>query len=311
MGTMLRAYYEIVSEKHGVKGIINDYGVVIKLRFEYMEKDVEIALNRPFSEEEDALEKLGCATIDSYIDILLSDNDSARRVMLHYWYVDEISHGGEKYKLAHGIVSGHRRLADATFIHTSMIKKIYIDEKYAEAVIETKNTVYFCPLAYCRFDKQDIMPEFIPDYETIKAKYDGKIEYPTIEEDKVLLVFSNFDEYYFNSLYCRPKGAESALPYEGYAHVGMFQDSYLISCYEANIDLRYFPHYQNVEFYSENTGGKPWFIENIGDIILFAKTSKGLIKLEPGERKEVAIENAEEVKPVLPKGDLYPAGIIE
>ena len=54
MGTMLRAYYEIVSEKHGVKGIINDYGVVIKLRFEYMKKDVEITKQRPFSEDEDA-----------------------------------------------------------------------------------------------------------------------------------------------------------------------------------------------------------------------------------------------------------------
>ncbi len=310
MGTMLRAYYEIVSEKHGVKGIINDYGVVIKLRFEYMKKDVEIALHRPFSEDEDALEKLGQATIDSYIDNLFLQDETEKRVMLHYWYVDEVEHHGEKCLIAYGIVSGHRKLADATSIHTSPIKELYIDEEHAEAVIKTKNTVYFCPLAYCCFSKQDTMPEFIPDYETIKEKYDGKIEYPTIEEDKVLLVLSNFDEYYFNSLYYRPKGAEEPIEYENYSNTGMFQDSYLIECYEENIDLRYFPHYQNIEFYSEDSDDKPLYIENIGDIVLYAKTSKGLIKLMPGERKEVTKENAEKEKPVLPKGDLYPAGIM-
>jgi len=89
------------------------------------------------------------------------------------------------------------------------------------------------------------------------------------------------------------------------------QDSFLIGTKNHEIDLRYFPHYQNIEFYSEDTDDKPWYIENIGDVTLFAKTSKGLIKLLPGECKEVCSENAEAEKPVLATGDLYPAGIIE
>ena len=77
------------------------------------------------------------------------------------------------------------------------------------------------------------------------------------------------------------------------------------------LEKRYIPHYQNIDFYSEDTDGCPWFIENIGDAVIYAKTSMGTIKLEPGDRKEVAEENAEVETPVLPAGDLYPAGIIE
>ena len=78
-----------------------------------------------------------------------------------------------------------------------------------------------------------------------------------------------------------------------------------------SVDLRYFPHYQNVEFYSEHTDNMPLFIENIGDVVLYAKTSAGTIKMEPGERKQVIKDNAEDNTPILPGGDLYPAGIME
>lgn len=108
-----------------------------------------------------------------------------------------------------------------------------------------------------------------------------------------------------------PKGAEKPLPFENYPHVGTFQDSYLISCDGAPIDIRYFPHYQNIEFYAQFTDDKPFYIENIGDITLYAQTSEGVIRLEPGERKQVIKENAEKNSPILPGGDLYPAGIIE
>ena len=56
---------------------------------------------------------------------------------------------------------------------------------------------------------------------------------------------------------------------------------------------------------------EPLYLENIGDVPLYAKTFSGTICLQPGERKEVREENAEENPPMLPKGDLYPAGIIE
>ena len=74
------------------------------------------------------------------------------------------------------------------------------------------------------------------------------------------------------------------------------------------IDIRYFPHFQNIEFYSEDTNDCPLFVENIGDTVIYVRAHIGTIKLSPGERKEVAKGNVEKEKPILPDGDLYPAG---
>lgn len=261
MEKMLEKVYEIVSEKHGINGTINDYGVVIKLNFEYDGKSHEIALHRPFPADDQAMEKLGIDTIDSYIDNLALEQESDRKLQLHYWYINKHVCDGQEYIFANGIVSGHTRLADSTFIHTSAVEDIIVD--------------------------------------------------PTIEEDKVLLVLSNYDEFYFNSLYYKPSGAETNLEFFGSPHIGMFQDSFLIRCHDAKIDLRYFPHYQNIEFYMEQTEEHPLYVENIGDVTLYVRSSKGVIRLDPGDRKEVSEANAEEERPILPGGDLYPAGIID
>ena len=77
------------------------------------------------------------------------------------------------------------------------------------------------------------------------------------------------------------------------------------------MDLRYFPHYQNIEFYDMDTQGRPLYIENVGDSVLYVVTFVGTIRLAPGDRKLVSEENVEKKTPMLPDGDLYPAGIIE
>ncbi|MCR5094852.1 MAG: hypothetical protein K6B72_12870 [Lachnospiraceae bacterium] len=242
-----------------------------------------------------------------------SEHAEARKLQLHYWYIDECESKDEKYLIGHGIVTGHREMQDSTRAHTSAVQSISIDEAEKELVLTTKNSVYHCPLAYCRFKKQDEYPDIIPDYQKLRQKYKGKLPYPSIEPGKVLLVLANFCHYYFHSVYYVPEGSEDSesLEFHGWPHVGMFQDSYLISVENAPIDLRYFPHYQHVEFYSEDTNDMPLFIENIGDVTLYASTSCGTLKLEPGERKEVKRENAEKEMPMLLGGELYPAGIFE
>ena len=304
--------YEVLSDKYQVKGQIIDYGFVIKLQFAYAGKQREIALNRPFPDRsKEALVKLGEEIIDTYIEKL--EGEKSRKLMLHYWYVDENTDDatGEKYMCAHGIVTGHNRIADTHRIHTSEVFAIEIDRFTGEALIRTRNSLYHCPLAYCDYGKQDEFPLFIPDYEIVKAKYKDKREYPSIEAGKVLVVLSNFDRYYFNSLFYLPEGACEKAAYHSCAHIGTFQDSYLIWMEEHPINISYFPHFQNIEFYSQETDGKPLYLENIGDVPLYAKTFSGTICLQPGERKEVKEENAEENPPMLPKGDLYPAGIME
>ena len=66
----------------------------------------------------------------------------------------------------------------------------------------------------------------------------------------------------------------------------------------------------NIDFYQQCTDNLPFYIENIGDIVLYCNTFSGLIKLNPGERKKVSEENAEKEKIDLPSGDLYPAIVI-
>lgn len=304
--------YDVYSKKHDVRGQIIDYGVVIKLQFTYAGIEREIALKRPFPDNgQEAFLKLATDTIDSFIEKL--SGEESRKLMLHYWYVDENTDDatGEKYMCAHGIVTGHNRIADTHRIHTSEVFAIEIDRFTVEALIHTRNSLYHCPLAYCDYDKQDEFPLFIPDYEIVKAKYKDKREYPSIEAGKVLVVLSNFDRYYFNSLFYLPEGACEKAAYHSCAHIGTFQDSYLIWMEEHPINISYFPHFQNIEFYSQETDGKPLYLENIGDVPLYAKTLSGTICLQPGERKEVTEENAEENPPMLPKGDLYPTGIVE
>lgn len=210
-------------------------------------------------------------------------------------------------------MTGHKRLSDSMRIHTSAVNNMHIDMENNELILTTENSEYHCPLDYCRFEKQDQYPNIITDYKNIKENHKDMIEYPSIEPGKVLVVLANFCEYYFHSLFYIPKNSETGkkVEYTGIPHIGNFQDSYLINTEDYKIDLRYFPHYQNIEFYSEDTYGCPWFIENIGDEVIFAKTSMGTIKLRPGDRKEVIKENAEGEEPILPSGDLYPAGVIE
>ena len=309
MAEMLEKEIPVYSEKYDVHGVIRDYGMVTKLFFTYKDREIVMGIRRNVLYDK-AYEELGKNIIESYVDKLATP-EKGRKLQLHYWYIDE--EDGAIYSVGHGIVTGHKRLADSTDIHTSDVQSFYVDEEAEELVLNTMNSVYHCPLEYCLFRKQDKFPNIIPNYEAIKAKYDGSRKYPEIEQGKVLLVLSNFSDYYFHSLYYVPKDSVDGkrLDFSGYPHIGTYQDSFLINTEDYRIDLRYFPHYQNVEFYSADTDGCPWFIENIGDSVLYARTNAGMIKLNPGDRKEVKKDNAESETPVLPNGDLYPAGVIE
>ena len=244
-----------------------------------------------------------------------------QKLQLHNWCVVEREYNGQTMKVATGVVTGHERLCDASIATTSQIKNILIDEENDEAVITTRNSIYHCPLEYCNFDRQDEDPNLLPDYPAIREKYRGKLSRPTIEPGNVLLVLANFCEYYFHSLYYVPADGSSGgepLAYMAVPHIGIYQDSFLIMNVrkdtdvpvENGVDLRYFPHYQNIEFYEEETNDAPLFLENIGDGTLYARASCGVIKLEPGQRKRVSKENAEKEPPLLAGGDLYPAMVL-
>lgn len=311
---LLEQKYEVYSEKYYVHGEILDYSFVIKLRFIYEDYKIEMAVERPFPDNSEvAFKKLGEETINTYIEKLLNGEIKTQRKMLHYWYIDRRQHteSGEDYLQAHGRVTGHKSLTDSIFIHTSVVKEVIINKDTEEAEIHTMNSIYYCPLSYCNFKRQDECSDIIPNYEEIKEAYKDSIKFPFIESGKVLLVLSNFDEYYFNSICFIPEGEKNPVEYQSYPHIGTFQDSFLVHSLDyKQFDIRWFPHYQNIEFYAERTNGHPLFVENIGDIVLYVKAECGVIKLEPGDRKEVSKENVEPDIHGLPGGDLYPAAMI-
>lgn len=231
-----------------------------------------------------------------------------RRLMLHYWYIDEVKDKEETWLCGNGIVTGHEKLRDSLLIHTPKITKMVMDYEAEELILHTGNGVYHCPFIFCDFDEQEKAPHLVPNFNWFLSEYVDRILYPEIEQEKVLLTLSNYDPYYFRHIFYFTKDEECPSGYETDTGIWNSQESYIIKSFDGRIDLRYIPHYQNVEFYVENTDGAPWYIENAGDDTLYARTSAGVLRLEPGERKKVTKENAEKDEPILPGEDLYPVG---
>ena len=292
-----RQVIDIVSEKYGVTGQIRDYSVVTKLIFTYNGREHTLGIGRNYG---DKLAEMGLRIMETTIEKLLNQSGE---IILHYWH---ISNEWEA-SIAHGVVTGHPRISDASRMHTSPIASIETDAEKEELLVTTYNTLYHCPLNSCYFKRQDDFPDILPDYEKLKEKYYKEVPDPEIEQGKVLLVLSDFDNYYFHSLCVKDEKGEK-IHCTSHPHAGMFQDSYLINTDDHRIDLRYFPHFGNIEFYETETDGMPLYAENIGSSVIFIKDRGMTFSLKPGERKELTEKNAEQDVPDLPDGDLYPAG---
>lgn len=225
---------------------------------------------------------------------------------LYNWYIDKCKVGdGFEVLRAHGIVTGHERFMDTTFVNTSEVKHITIENEIA--IIQTRNTRYECDLKSAKYEFFEV-PEVIPDFIVYRDKYANlrNKENHALEQDGVLLVLGNNKEYYFNSIYAK-FGDEEKYSDQAYPHIGMFQDSVLcmLDMERYRIDYRYFPFQGlHVEFYS-------WmdeidtFIENCGDEELFVTVKGNVYRIDPGKRKKIIEENAEKESYELNYTDLY------
>ncbi len=287
---------EVYSQKYQVTGKIQDFDMVVKLVFTYEGREHTIGIKQPFDAD---LALTGLSIMETAIERLITQLD---KVFLHYWYIEKV----ENKMIAHGIVNGHPKLNDTTYINTTRINGVEVDTEKEEAIIITKNTTYHCPLIYWNFKGQDKYPDAVEKYDELKALYNGRISLPEIEHGKVLLVLSDFDEYYFHSLCVKDDKGQNA-EYRGDPHIGTFQDSYLISARTQNIDIRYFPHYRSIEFYSLLTNDMPLYIENIGYGDIFIINNDKKFCIHSGERKAYNELTIVEGIGILPDGDLYPA----
>ena len=227
---------------------------------------------------------------------------------LKNWYLEE--HGRKEedsvYWMAHGNVYGNPRFSEGYKIHTSEIRKIVVEETYLD--VHTRNSVYRLPFAEMRdretflFLEQDaffeadlwteekkealkanILQEAKKKWDTEAAKRKAQLE--SLPQDCLCMVFSEKAHFYYEEFFEKKDGIVK----QGIMrpHLGMFQDSVLLSLEELNeepADYRYFPLNGNtIEFYVWYGYEGDIYIRNNGCYQLEIKGLAGNVLIFPGE----------------------------
>lgn len=217
-----------------------------------------------------------------------------KRNTMRHWHVGSVNYYGKDYYLILGQFFNRPGLYDGLNGHSSEVKSVKINEEEEEYEIQTRNTLYHCSFDTLMFERQDKSSYRLPEYERIKEKYWHPVDRSSLGKDDMLLVVSDYSDYYFESLlYQNKDGSEG--DYTGSPHIGMVVDTFLIwgknspngSFYDPsyeNIDIRYYVGPFGFTFYSLDTGGRNLWIENRGDSTLEIYGCSGCIRLESGVR---------------------------
>ena len=234
-----------------------------------------------------------------------------KRNTMRHWYVGSVNYYGKDYYLILGQFFNRPGLYDGLNGHSSEVMSVTITEDEEEYEIQTRNTLYHCSFDSLLFERQDKSSYRLPDYERIKEKYWHPVDRSSLGKDDILLVVSDYSDYYFESLlYQNKDGSEG--DYTGSPHIGMVVDTFLIrgkygpdgSLYapspEERIDIRYYVGGSGFTFYSLYTGGRKLWIENRGDTPLRIFGCGQRFQLKPGERvKALDRENMTEDRKLM------------
>lgn len=286
--------FTIKSQKYNLTGKAEYDNNLLTLTFLHQEEEQKISkIVEDIDEEISFFEH---EFIDFYIEKVLIPKQEQTR--LNNWYIADIDRtifNKKNVRIAIGYCINHRKLSDNTFLHSSKILSLYLDELKQEIIVESRNSIFHCSLNYCDFYQQDRAPYLIPFYKDIKEKHENSDTYPKIEEGNFLLVLSSDYPFLFHSAYCKLNKQDKPIHFKSDIHSGMFTDSVLIhkdrndetDTEDLTFDLRFYPGFRNAEFYCEKTGNLPFYIQNVGSNPLTCTTQKGRITLEPSERKRI------------------------
>ena len=237
---------------------------------------------------------------------------------LHQWYLE---HTGSARYILRGTVTGHPRLTDAQFIHTTRLQSILQDEDDpSQFIFCTKNTAYHqsmedCHYGHCRefVAAFPSIPE-LPGYDGWAAQMEEFARKYEREEDvsadtpagSILLRLSNCREYYFESMDICPD-ENVHISGEMWPHVGMIQDSVLCGGpFPHKYDLRYFPYRNgNIEFYCWDPQDLPVYIENSGSAGLRIMINALMYLVAPGEKLLITPDHAAPGVLLTSQQDLY------
>lgn len=192
---------------------------------------------------------------------------------------------------AWGIVSGHRRLSDGTFIHTSLVMNVKVlDKETGDVEILTHNTFYKANFKDAIFDKfGDDYKRMIEDYDELEKKFKDSYEFPKeiLEKEGILIELSRNAEY--NYISCLANIEQKMYKeLQPSVHLGMFDDSVLLRIRDLpEFDCRYFPtSLGSIEFYTWRTPYRT-LIKNSSDIDIEIKIFDFKKVLKPEEVVEV------------------------
>ncbi|MCR5620565.1 MAG: hypothetical protein K6G18_01795 [Treponema sp.] len=218
-----------------------------------------------------------------------------KRNTMRHWYIGSENYYGKDYYLILGQFFNRPGFYEGMNGHSSEVMSVTINEEEEEYEIQTRNTLYHCSFDSLRFEQQDKSSYRLPDYERIKEKYWHPVDRSSLGKDDMLLVVSDYSDFYFESLlYWNKDGSEGG--YAGDPHLGMVVDTFLIRgrygpkaslcppSPEEHIDIRYYVGGSGFRFYSLETGGRNLWIENRGDNPLWIFGGGKSIRLESGKR---------------------------
>ena len=286
--------FKIKSQKYNITGKAEYDTNLLTLSFPYNEE--EQIISKIVEDIDEEINFFEYEFIDFYIEKVLIPK--SEQTLLNNWYIEDIDRtifNKKNCQIAIGYCINHRKLPDNTLLHSSKVLSLYLDSSKQEIIIESRNSIFHCPLDYCNFHQQDKTPHLIPYYEKVKKQHENSDAYPKIEEGNFLLVLSSDYHFLFHSAYCKLNKQDKPIHFTSDIHSGMFTDSVLIhkdrddktDTEGLTFDLRFYPGFRNAEFYCEKTGHLPFYIQNVGSNPLTCTTEKGRITLEPSERKKI------------------------
>ena len=128
--------------------------------------------------------------------------ETVKKPRIYNWHLSEIEWHGKNYLVARGYVWGSNRFIDSITLRTSEVKNIKYDYDQKMCLIQTRNTLYYCPMEYFDIEGQerhlDLMSK--SDFENLKELVENR-QNSTIDAGSVLLTISTFSFYYFHDIY--------------------------------------------------------------------------------------------------------------
>lgn len=208
---------------------------------------------------------------------------------LKNWYID---------KYAYGIVYGHYRLANGTFINSTRVLNIKVINDNGDVEIQTKNTLYSANLRDAIFNNfSDESKKLIENFDELEERFKDSYDFPKeiLEKEGIVIELSQNAEYNFVSCLANVdqrmyKELRSDI------HLGTIEDSVLLRIRGLpEFDCRYFPRsLGSIEFYTWRTPYKT-YIKNSSDID---------IEVDIFEFKKVIKPNDVVLVPKLEKGKI-------